>query len=531
MKSQSSPRRFISLLIAIALFLAFVSVWLRYDPFHAALNMDPAIYSYMAQQAAQGNPPHLGVYEVKSSLSVLFGALAIRAGSLTGLAEIYSLRLYMLFVTGLCIVAVFLLGTRFSRMTVAGIVSALLLASFSRFIQLTVNGVEPKTVMVLFGLCALYALTRRAWFWAGMCAAASGLAWQIGMGYVALALLLALLQNDNARTRLRAASAVLLGAALPIAAYGLYFAGQGAGPAAWEQNILVPFFRSDQINWTRLYLVRMLKNYAQEYGNQILPGVLSVAGILAWWFYALRSRKFVFLFFKSPRTSGTLLAAHGLFLYTLIDFQAYPDWIPLLPFISLFAGWLVVRVLLEITRRVPVLYPYRGMVVGIFAALLLVGVNLSTFSLAPQAPGYPEQQKLADELNARLGPGATVWIMGKNELLFFMRRRNPNRYTFLFKNTDAVIDRLEPDGYARFMQEIRDAKPEFIVVGRLRRKHMAKPQRYDALSQWLAQEYVPLKICLDAKRTKFFVRADAAPALFPAGNDDAPKPCIRLARP
>jgi hypothetical protein len=522
--------RWMSWLDALILFFFFFLIWLRLDPFHTALTMDPAIYAYMAQQAAAGNPPHLTVYEVKSSLSVLLGALAIHAGARLNLPEIFSLRLYMLVVTALGMVAMLWLGTAFSRLQIVGWLSALFLASFTAFVGLTVNGVEPKAVMLLFSLVALLALTRRAWFWAGVAAACAGLAWQIGMGYVALALLLAFAQNDHARARLDAAGRVLLGALLPAAAYSLYFVTHGAAQAAFEQNVLVPFFsKSSQLRLGDLMFSRMVKIFVTDYRNQIPIGVLAIVGWLGWWWYTLRSReRFVFYFIKNPRTSGTLLALHGLFLYSLLDFQSYPDWIPLLPFVALLASGALVVLFLRLARRVPLLSAQRSLALGALGVVLLLWVNQELVAAPQTKLTLQDQMRVAAELNERLGAANPVWILGKNELLFFMRRQNPNRYTFLLTNTDAVIERIEPGGFAGMLARTRAAAPALIVTSRLRRKHLADPRNYDRLAEWIAAEYVPLRVC--AGGGNFFARADLASTLFAFHADHSLDNCIRLAR-
>jgi hypothetical protein len=114
-------------------------------------------------------------------------------------------------------------------------------------------------------------------------------------------------------------------------------------------------------------------------------------------------------------------------------------------------------------------------------------------------------------------------------LLFFMRRQIPNRYTFLLRNTDAVIERIEPGGFAGMLAHTRAAAPALIVTSRLRRNHLADPENYDRLAEWIAAEYVPLRVCIGGSGS-FFLRADLASTLLAFHTNHPPDNCIRLAR-
>lgn len=524
------PPRFFALTLGALALLFFSFVWLCYDPLHTRLHGDPAIYAYMAQQAAQGHPPHLAVYEVKSSFGVLPGALLLYMSSFFSLAEIYVVRFYMFGVTALSIVALYLLGKNFSHLRVVGFVAALLLTSFAGLLRTITNGIEPKAVMLLFGLLALLALQKRQWFWAGAAGACAGLAWQIGFGYVALALLLAYFQNDSWRTRLRAVGMVLCGALLPILAYALYFVMQGATRAAFEQNVVVPFFsKAAQLRLNRFVLRRMLEAFARNYSSQFIIGAFAIGGWLLAWRYALRSRRaFLFIFLKSPRTSGALLAGTGLFLYALIDFQAYPDWIPLLPFMALLASWAFVWLFLQIARRARVAQKYRAPGLAIATLVLLCIANWTLLLEPPQTKiTWQDQQRVAAEMNARLTAQDAAWLVGKSELLFFMRRQNLTRYTTFLRNTDAVLEQIEPGGYGGFTERVRAAQPALIALARLKRRQWADGRRYDRLLAWMNEAYVPLRACKQAGDGKFFVRADLVSRYASASN----KNCFTLARP
>ncbi len=532
-KSLAASPRFLSLAFCALALLFFSLNWLRYHPFQARLYGDPAIYAYIAQQAARGHPPHLAVYEVKASLSTLLAAPLLYAGSFTTLPEIYPLRLYMFGVTALSVGALYFLGKSFSRARIVGLLAALFLASFAGLLRTVTNGIEPKAVTMLFGLLALLALTRRAWFWAGAAGACAGLAWQIGFGYVALALLLAGAQNDSWRARARAGGMVLLGALLPVALYGFYFVAQGAARDAFQQNIVVPFFsKTHQTRSNRFFLSRLTEAFARNYSAQIFIGFCAVGGWLLAWRYALRSRRaFVLIFLKNPRTSGALLAGTGLFVYSLFDFQAYPDWIPLLPFLALFAACALAWLFLRIARRAHLAQKYRAPVLAGVIFCILGAANWPLWTAPPSLSAtWRDQQRLADELNATLTADDTVWLVGKSELLFFLHRSNLTRYTTFLRGTDAVIEQLEPGGFDGFLERIRAARPMLIVLARFKRQQWTNGARFERLLDWVHTAYVPLHACKLAGDGQFFARADLAQTRF-ARKTEAVKKCFTRAEP
>lgn len=525
--SPADPSRLrLQWLAPLTLLILACLVLVQYDPFRRRLDGDPAITSYIALMAARNVPPHLGVYDVKASLSPLLGALVIRAAERVGVPNILALRAWMIGMTALCVVLMYFIGTAFSRVRLVGIVSALILLGMAGFARRAALGIEPKTVMLFFALLALDALMRRRWFWAGVWGACAGLTWQVGFGYAALAVLLAWVQTCGTSERGRAASIALAGILIPLALYVAYFAVQGALTPMVQQSVLAFFYgRGGAAAADQFAGLRLLEKFVEGYTDEIIFGALAVIGWIGSWTWIILKRRVRFILFENPRTGGTLLAFHGLLLFSFIDFQNYPDWIPLLPFVALFAAIALVYGGAFMTRRL--VLPFRRRWVGagaLVVVVLLVALwdvpwSRNVYSLRVAGP-LADQLQVAQELNRTFAPTEPLLILGKDEFLFFMGREPLTRYTFLLQNTDAVMDAFEPRGFAGWLAEVGEKRPAFVALDRLTRKSFAEPEHYVALRAWVTQDYVQLKACAGAGDGDYYVRADLGePFAHPNSSD------------
>lgn len=498
------------------------------DPWHLPLNWDPGIYALVSQYVAQGLAPHRDAFNEQASLTFLFGGAAMWLGDRFGLHHLIAFRLASLLTFAAVTVLTYAVGWAFSRSRWVGMAAGIILVGFTGYSFRVAQTLEPKAFMLLFGLTALYLLTRRKWFWAGAFAAAAGLAWQIGWGYLAVTLLLAALQGGNDwRGRGRALGRVLAASALVGAAYLLFFVAHSAQVEMLQQTFLAPFIlREDAARPVLARVEQLARYFVRGYPEHLGFGVLALVGFVVWqgahlvpWRRGV-VRRGRFYWLGSRRTAGTLLATLGFMLYLLYDFQNYPDWIPLLPFVAIFAAWLIVRAAQFALSALPLSPPLK-----VAASAALLGI-LCAFSLVPTAAAsaqgqlrrtWQEQQAVADELNRVIPADAPVWIIGQAETLFFMRRQNVNKYIYLFGKVDAAADAFEPGGLRQAIIDAQTAKPVLYVLARLDGDIFANPA-YMSLLERAHNPYILLEHCGTIVSGRYFVRADVADALFPPGD-------------
>lgn len=521
-----SPR-FLAFAPPLILILATVVVLAQYDPFERQISHDPGIFAYLAQIVALGYAPHKFAFNEQASLAFLVGGAAMRAGELFGLHHLISFRLASMTVVAAVVVLTYLVATRFTRSRAVAFLAGLILLGFEGYNLRAATTLEPKSLMLVWGLAALYLLSRRQWFWAGAAAMAAGLAWQIAWGYLIVAALLAAAQD---RKRARAVGLTLAAAAIVFAAYALYFVLQNAHVEMLQQTFVAPVLMRRAAKVTldeRMW--RLARTFYLGFGTHVIFGALAVTGLGVWlgahlrpWEWRALPRRASFFFLQNRRTAGTLLAVAGFLAYSFLDFQNYPDWFPLLPFISIFAAWMLWQGFRYGMNKLQVPAHRRDAALG----ALIVGVlALSTFhaffhtwrDIPSKRGSWRDQQRVADAVNAKLGPDDKVWVLGKAEFLFFMQRVNLNKYFYLFGQVDAAADAFEPGGFDGMFRSAEAQQPTLYSLSRIAPKKYAKKSNFKVVNRPWAN-YVMLERCKLLANGRYYVRGDRLDELFPMGE-------------
>lgn len=513
------------------LFLAaFVVLW-QYDPLHRSIYQDPGIFAYLSQLVAQGLAPHKYAFNEQTSLTFLLGGAAMRLGALVGVHPLLAFRATSMLVMACAVVLTYRLGAVVTRSRVVGFLAGVILLGYEGFNVRAATTLEPKGVMVVLGLATLYFLYRHKWFLAGACACAAGLAWQIAWGYLIVAVLLAAIQGGTTlKARVRVAGLALLAALAVFALYSLYFITHNAYIEMLQQTFLAPVLMHPVAGKPlNARLFKLAKTFYLGFGTHAVFGVLGATGIVVWLGANVGARdlraiwrRAMYYLFQNRRTAGTLLVVAGFVVYSLLDFQNFPDWFPLLPFISIFAAWLGWKVCVTVLERLNASPAVRG---AALAGLACVVFGLSTYHVFThtgrdrplQRGTWQEQQRVADEISAKLAPDAPVWLLGKAELLFFMRRTNVNKYIYLFGNVDAAAEAFEPGGFRQMVNDALAQKPVLYTLSRATPQKFSDPENAFFTGR-TTKKFTKLQRCRTLGGGRFFVRPDRANVLFPKGG-------------
>ncbi len=511
--------------LPLFLFLFALVVVTLYNPFTRPLYQDPGIFALLSQLVAQGYTPHLSAFNEQSSLAFFAGGAAMWLGDWFGIHHLLSFRFGSMLIVSSVVVLTYHVGKLFSQSAWVGFLAGLILLGFRGYLLRAAETLEPKSFMLVFGLLALFFLYKRKWFWAGASACAAGLVWQIAWGYLVVALMLAFAQGGATLGERARALGITTAAALGI--FGIYFAyffARNAHVEMLQQTFLAPFVMHNVARKpldARLF--KLAKTFYRGFGAHVVFGVLGASGLLLWFSlnaYAKNARAILLrafdLLFQNPRTAGTLLVTIGFFGYSFLDFQNYPDWIPLLPFISIFAAWFLVRAFQFLFQRVAVLQSREHAIfVGVAFVLFALSVYYA-FDAArkPLRNPWMEQQRVADEINQQIPRDAPVWLIGKAELLFFTQRHNLNKYIYLLGRADAAADAFEPGGFETMFKNAQQQKPALYVVGRFKPGKFSTRAHFELVKRSL-KSYRELKHCRVLGPGRFFVPPDQIDKLFP----------------
>lgn len=516
----------------LVLFLSALSVLWQYHPLERSIFFDPGIFAYLSQLVANGYPPHKFGFNEQASLTFILGGAAMRVGDWFGIHHLIAFRIASMLVMAGVVALTYVTSAVFTRSRAVAFLAGLLMLGYHGYLLRAATALEPKSLMLVFGLTTLYFLYKRKWFTAGAFAGAAGLVWQIAWGYLIVALLLAFLQaNKNFSARLRAVGMTLGAALLVFVFYFFFFFIQNAHVEMLQQTFLAPFLMRANINRPfDEHLLKLGTTFYLGFRAHVVAGILGLTGLVVWLGahlipnrQAFQPRAFlrrVFYFFlQNRRTAGTLLVVFGFLTYAFLDFQNYPDWIPLLPFISMYAAWFVWSICARILKRANA--PNFSQRIA-FVILALAVFVFSTFRLlapnggAPTRITWQDQERVALQVSDQLAPDAPIWLLGKAEILFFMQRVNVNKYIYLFGYVDAAADAFEPHGFRGMVRDALAQEPLLYTLARATPKKFAVRENANFINQ-TTKTFVSLERCRLVGGGRFYVHPDHADALFPLG--------------
>ena len=129
-----------------------------------------------------------------------------------------------------------------------------------------------------------------------------------------------------------------------------------------------------------------------------------------------------------PRLAGLPALSLGWLAYSLIDFDHWPDMIPLSPLVAFWAAWLIHRVSRWIEHRSPIRtrpqkIAARALEALAYSALALYAViDAFTFRMPLT---LSEQVQRVDEITADIGEGEVVFATNMEEVYVLSERASP----------------------------------------------------------------------------------------------------------
>jgi hypothetical protein len=192
---------------------------------------------------------------------------------------------------------------------------------------------------------------------------------------------------------------------------------------------------------------------------------------------------------RAPRHQ-IIIAPLVYFIFCRIDLQGRQDFIPLLPFIAIFAAVLIVYYLDAIAEIVARSRSglSRTMIertaFGFLCALVLIFGLWSIFAVRPSSKYLTAEKADTADIVALLEPGDKVFIHGWTEILVLGGLTNASRYTNLDHGKDSYLDQVEPGGFEGWFQRLKAERPKVVALGRLKNL-----DRYRVLLSWAESSY------------------------------------------
>lgn len=508
-----SAKRLLILLALLWSVVAFVIFW-QYDLVQRKLDADASFMLYAGQQILRGYAPYVGVGIVKLPVSPLVAAGGIGAGRLFGVDDILAGRFAFALCAATTVGAVFLLGARVTQVLtpeppnalalLAGSFAAASLSSFQALGVQVAEGPEAKLPMICAGMVCAVLLAYRRFFWAGLAAALSFMAWQPGLIFVVAAFLCALVAQPRARSLMRA----LAGAAIPPVLIGVYLALNGAFASMLrqafgananylgEKKVAAGILGVVAGNVTKVWDISMSCSATET--PLVALGFLGMIGGGAFLLWRMWKRRDAELLLSA---GPLLLSGAALFGFSLLDLQACSDVVPLLPFLALGSAFVLTPVTFFAARLIArASSPLRSgeqttsakrhskvrqtIIVGVPLLVFLLAYGASDAFRAPRQNRLDQQRELAQTLEQQLGPGDRVQQFGDTVFLVMTRRENATRFVHLGEKQGLGILTAEGISIADLVQQLDQANPRLITLSRAKTKKWAAP-----LYHWIETEY------------------------------------------
>ena len=495
----------VTLLLVFALAAAVSSLY----GLGGGLSRDGAIYLYSGQRMAEGVPPYVSVFDHKGPLAPMLAGAGVMLSKLLNSNDVMTVRVVFFLMGCLAVVSAYLLGSSLFKSQRAGIFAALTFLTFFCFGRYATAEPEAKTPMLLFEVLALLLTSQKRWFWAGLCGSLAFLVWQPMVVFPLVTLILAASQPAGARSSalLRAVS----GAGLPVAATVAYFYVEGALYELINGSILfnLRYLNQEKVSSMAPQLVAPARAIFQGYTTILIPMVICamlaavvISAVTLGRLYLPKGPARLSLGNVATRETfaPVLLSLPFPVIWSMMDFQGYPDFFVFIPYVAIgFGGFLYfVADRVEAAHGASLGGVRRSFVPIMYALLTAIAVisSLITIKLAAQVssldmdgrgpkPGdFDYQQKAAAQVRERFGEDAKIASIGVPQLLVLLSERNPNAYAFIIRGIDREIALRTPGGFEGWLQELGAYDPDVIAFGKTSGKY--KPELMD----WLRSHYV-----------------------------------------
>lgn len=474
------------------------------------ISRDGAIYLYSGQMMAEGVPPYVSVFDHKGPLAPMLAGAGVILSNFLGADDIMMVRVLFFMLGCLAVASSYLLGSHVFRSHRAGLYTALTFLALFCFGRYATAEPEAKTPMLLFEVLALLFTSQKKWFRAGLFGSLAFLVWQPMAVFLLVTFALAVMRPGGARSS--AVWRVLAGGGLPVALTVAYFYLEGALYELVNGSILFNFRYLQGEEFSSLVPVLFAPAQAifRGYSTPLIPIVsvalilsLVIATVMLARLYIPWTRPEDGLFGEAVRSGAfapILISLPFPIIWSVMDFQGYPDFFVFIPYVALgFGGFLylaVNRIETAGGTRVPP-GPRRAIAVMVCVALTGMAVvsslitvdlgarasSLATDDRGPAAGDLDYQERAAYEIESRFGANARVVSIGVPQLLVLLGAENPNPYAFVIRGIDRQIAAETPGGFSGWLRDLKRYDPVVIAVGETSGPHKQR------LLDWLGTHY------------------------------------------
>jgi hypothetical protein len=445
-----------SLAVAIALYTR--------TGINGLLSRDDSIYAYGGQQLAHGVPPYTSIFDPKGPLPTMLAALGAAVARLLGKNDLLVMRLEFLAGSVLTVLMIYLLVLQLWNSVLAGVVAAVVFASFEGFAVGALAGPEAHSPEVLFAVVSMWFAARKQWYWAAFAGSlAFAVKQTVGSFYPLIAIVGAVVWVTARRWR--AAGIAIAGALTPLAALIVYFAAVGGLRKFVEAAFVFPVVGLRRAHPQTLR--QRVTGVVETVNTHPLSAVLFWIGALLLVAFAVASVVRAGSLWRWALREPLVLVVAATFLcqagYTLVDFMKFDPYLyPLLPYPAI--GFGVATALAVQRLRRPQLVR-TGLAVVAAGGIALTAASWTLYGdSAANNDILRHQRATACAIDRIVGPAQTLYAIGTPVPLVLTGRRNPDRFIYLDSGVAQwKIDRTA-DGFNGWVAQVLGTGAPVIVI-------------------------------------------------------------------
>jgi hypothetical protein len=173
-----------------------------------------------------------------------------------------------------------------------------------------------------------------------------------------------------------------------------------------------------------------------------------------------------------------------------INMQGEQDFIPLLPFMAIFAAlilvWAIDMICALIARTSLDSYKPRLALITSAALFSVAAFDRASDLLAYRAPRRTLEAQDADvrAIAGRMNPGDQIFVHGRTEMLALSGMTNSRKYTNLDHGKDNFLNQVEPGGFDGWLEQLKMDRPRVVMLSRM--EHVDRKQDF---FDWVERDY------------------------------------------
>jgi hypothetical protein len=463
--------------IEISILAGLVSIpIIKANPLTKPLSYDGGVFVYLAQQIANGRAPYVAVFDHKTPLVGIFGAIFIEIGRLFNIYDLYAVRIGALLLAFIHVLLIYHLIKESTKSSTAAIIGAILLSGFSGYAEVNASWLDPKCILIVMQTALLLCILKDKYVIAGICSILAGLSWQPGFVSCIVGLLAIFIIFPGKQERRNNIKKYLGGIVLSLSIFLFYMCLKGA----LKDFLLQAFI----FNITK-YIPEKIPSSLFEQIHHIYDIMNRFYGPEIWEFQGALVLIPIFTFFSFKpfprqedayiyRLKGIYISVISLtFIYivlSLANFQGGPDLLPFLPqtvlIIVLTSHQIIISLNNLFIKSIASSNKYAEIdfknILSVALVTLSLVISFRHITVECAHTTLQEQQNwVANQMAKSKNP--VIQVVGAPEFLVLSNTQNANRFTYFY---NGVVDfNVEEVSLIKYYFK-KEGLPDMFVISR-----------------------------------------------------------------